>query len=140
MLNDCRGKELAVPDRRAAPGRLPLLLLRSLPFFPGVDGSSPPIKPLMTTEDAGELPGVPIMLPKVDLSFETMLEIESRSCWFFLSVCASSILTSSSSIISLRLSHFFCISKCSLRISPLTVRRSLTPFSMIERTRSIAGP
>ena len=39
-------------------GRLLLLLDRTFPFFAGVDGSRPPLSPVMTTEDAGELPGV----------------------------------------------------------------------------------
>lgn len=110
-VNGLRGKELVVVDLLPLPGMPLLLFERSLPFLPGVEGSSPPMTPLMTTDDAGELPGVSIILPRVERSFETMLEIESRSCWFFLSVCASSILASSSIIISLRLSHFFCISE-----------------------------
>ena len=65
-LSDCLGKELVVADRRPAPGKPFLLLDRSLPFFPGVEWSNPPITLLITTDDAGELPGVSIMLPDVE--------------------------------------------------------------------------
>lgn len=74
-----RGNEQLVTDRRPLPGGI-LDLPPERKFLPGVEGSSPPITPLMTTDEAGELPGVSIMLPKVERSFETMLEIESRNC------------------------------------------------------------
>jgi hypothetical protein len=37
------------------------------------------------TDEGGELPGVSMPLPLVDLSLESILEMESRSFWFFLS-------------------------------------------------------
>jgi len=57
-----------------------LLPGRNLPFFPGVEGSISLLSPVITTDEAGELPGVPFMLPMVDRSFETILEMESLSC------------------------------------------------------------
>lgn len=36
-------------------------------------------RPVMMTDDAGELPGVS-RLPRVDLSMDMMVEMESRSC------------------------------------------------------------
>jgi hypothetical protein len=64
---------------RLVPGRAVVELpLRLLPFAPGVDGSHFP--PDMTTEEAGELPGVSTVLVAADLSMLIMLDIESRSC------------------------------------------------------------
>lgn len=66
-----------------APAALLLPLERIFPFLAGVVGSSLLLKFDMITEDAGELPGVSLFkLPMVDRSFETILEIESLSCWF----------------------------------------------------------
>lgn len=69
-------------ELRARPGwgRLLLLLDRNLPFFRGVAGSNSLLIPVITTDEAGELPGVSLRLPIVDRSFETILEMESRSC------------------------------------------------------------
>ena len=86
VVKGFRGNELVLEVRFPPDWVCPVLLLdRSLPFFPGVDGSNPPISPLITTEDAGELPGVSTRLPRVDRSLDTILEIESRSCWLLLS-------------------------------------------------------
>lgn len=52
-------------------------------FRAGVCGSRPNVD--MITDEGGELPGVSMPLPLVDLSLESMLEMESRSCWLFLS-------------------------------------------------------
>lgn len=51
-------------ELRARPGcgRLLLLLDRSLPFFRGVAGSNSRLIPVITTDDAGELPGVSLRL------------------------------------------------------------------------------
>ena len=63
---------------RALPRRL--AALRS-----GVDGSAflELIGPIMTEEE-GEVPGVPIALPVLEISFDTIVEMESRSCWLLL--------------------------------------------------------
>ena len=53
---------------------------RNLRAFKGVEGSSSLLKLVITTEDAGELPGVSFKLPIVDLSFDTRLEMESLNC------------------------------------------------------------
>lgn len=128
---------LPVPAR----GRLLLPVERTLPFRAGVVESSLLPKFGIITDDAGELPGVSLLkLPMVERSFETMLEIESLSCWFLWSACSSSSVASSSFIWSFSASHFCCMSECNLNISPLTVRRSLTPFSIIDNTLSMAGP
>lgn len=94
----------------------------------------------MTTEDGGELPGVSRPLATVDLSFETMLEMESLSCWLGFSAKISSTIESVSFMLFRTSAHRDCISVCNLRISPLTVSRSLTPRSTMDSTRSIAGP
>lgn len=104
--------------------------------LPGLGIPSPDIM----TEEGGELCGVSMPLPVVDLSFESMLEMESRSCCPLLSCWMSSTRTSSSAIRSLSSCHFACISVCKRMISPLTVKRSFTPLSMIDSTLSIAGP
>ena len=73
---------------RLAPplGRVALLnpmLLRLLEaFMPGDISRLTPFDGPKMTDDAGELPGVPTALPTLvaDLSIDTMLEIESRSC------------------------------------------------------------
>jgi hypothetical protein len=35
----------------------------------------------MITDEGGDVPGVSWALPVVDLSLDSMLETESRSCW-----------------------------------------------------------
>jgi hypothetical protein len=52
-------------------------------FRAGVRGSRPMFG--IITDEGGELPGVSRPLPLVDLSLESMLEMESRSFWLFLS-------------------------------------------------------
>src|SRR3569833_4732465 len=44
----------------------------------------------MMTDEGGELWGVSFPLPMVDRSLESMLEMESRSCWPFVSGCSCS--------------------------------------------------
>lgn len=58
---------------------LPKLGVRLFDLAFGVMGSMP--KPDMMTDEGGELPGVLIPLPKLDWSFDNMLEMESRRCW-----------------------------------------------------------
>lgn len=71
---------------RAPLGRVELLnpmLLRLLEaLIPGEASRLCPLDGAITTEDAGELPGVSTALPVLvpDLSIDMMLEIESRSC------------------------------------------------------------
>lgn len=114
-----------------APGDLPLL-------GTGVCGSKPRL--VMITDDGGELPGVSWPLPTVERSLDSKLETESLSCRLLLSAKTSSTMASVSDMLALRLDHLDCRSECSRKTSPLTVRRSLTPRSMMDRTRSIAGP
>lgn len=101
---------------------LPRFLLEDIP---GVDGSGLP--PVMTTDEAGELPGVSTALPVADLSVVMMLEIESLSCAFRFAFI-SSIALSIESIRSVNALAFALISVCSLMISPFTVNLSLRPF------------
>jgi hypothetical protein len=54
--------------------------VRTLRLFKGVEGSSSLLNPVITTEDAGELPGVSFRLAIVDRSFDTRLEMESLNC------------------------------------------------------------
>jgi hypothetical protein len=89
------------------PGRLAVALpLRLLPL--GVDGS--PLPPDMTTEDAGELPGVSMALVAADLSMLIMLDIESRSCWC-LAAFSSSSARSMTLILSARVAHLVVMSE-----------------------------
>lgn len=94
----------------------------------------------MMTDDGGELPGVSCPLPTVDRSFDSKLDTESLSCLLLLSASTSSTMASVSFMFALRLAHRDCKSECKRKISPLTVRRSLTPRSIMDKTRSIAGP
>lgn len=66
-----------------APGCGRLLPRRGLLMFRAFAESAP--WPFNMTEEAGELPGVSYKLPTVERSFESILETESLSCWFFLS-------------------------------------------------------
>ena len=71
--------------RREAPGRgaaIPsvALLRRLAAFMPGEISLFVPPEGAITTEEAGEDPGVPVTLPVADRSIDTMLEIESLSC------------------------------------------------------------
>jgi hypothetical protein len=92
------------------------------------------------TDDADELLGVSMKLLVIECSDETMVLTESRSCWFLISRFTPSRRESSSRISAWMLAHFLFISDCRPRISPLTVRRSSTPRSMIASTLSIAVP
>lgn len=94
--------------------------------------------PERMTDDAGELPGVSGTLLVAGLSNVMILERESRSCWVFTKFLSSS---ESSMTLMLALSALVrdCISAKSLKVSPFTVSRSLTPFWTIVTTRSIAG-
>ena len=131
--------------RRAPFGRVvmlyPMLPRRLETLIPGDASRFVPLNGPITTEDAGELPGVLMTLPALvpDLSIETMLDMESRSCWC-LFICISSRARSMSFISTLILSHRALVSNCNRRISPFTVKRSVTPFSIMDKTLSIAGP
>lgn len=94
--------------------------------------------PLMITDDAGELPGVSITLPVAGLSIVTILEMESRNCWP-LTICKSSKDASITRRLALSASFRDVISDNSRKTSPLTVKRSFTPFWMMVITRSMAG-
>lgn len=65
-------------------------------FAVGVVGSRPRLD--MMTEEGGELPGVSSPLPMVERSLDSKLEMESLSCWPFLSDWMSSSMTSVSLI------------------------------------------
>ena len=92
----------------------------------GVEARLHPL-PAMTTDDAGELPGVSMALPVAGLSTVRMLEIESRS-WWPLVMCRSSSDVSITLVLALRASVRDVMSDSRRRISPLTVNRSLIPF------------
>ena len=67
--------------REVVLGR-PMLLRRLEPFIAGEASRLLPLAGPRATEEAGELPGVSMaLLPVADRSLETILEIESRSCW-----------------------------------------------------------
>jgi hypothetical protein len=83
--------------------------------------------PLMTTDEAGELPGVSIALPVAGLSIVMILEMESRNCWP-LTMCTSSREASITRRLALRASVREVMSDKSRSTSPFTVKRSLTPF------------
>ena len=70
-------RELAMTERDVLPTELPLLLD---PPFPALGVRSPPVYPVMITDDAGELPGVPKWLVFAGLSVVMILDIESRNC------------------------------------------------------------
>ena len=72
----------------------------------GVCGSKPKLD--MMTEDGGELPGVSRPLAMVDLSFDSILETESLSCWLFQSICISSTTPSISAVCFFNDSHRAC--------------------------------
>ena len=98
------------------------------PFMAGV----------MTTDEAGELPGESMPLPVAGLSVVTMVEIESRMCWLRERLTSSSE-ASITRMLALSASMRDVMSESSRIVSPLTVRRSWTPFSMMVSTRSMAG-
>ena len=97
-----------------------------------------PVGPI-TGDEAGELPGVSMTLLVADRSMDTIVEIESRSCWFLFVVKSSNAKSMFFISVSIAL-HLARVSCCNLIISPLTVSLSLTPFSMIANTLSMAGP
>ena len=104
----------------------------------GVGGSVLEVERI--TEEAGELPGVSAaVVPEIDLSIESTLEMESRN-WESGLPFNSSRALSIARMLAVRFCALADMSLCSRRISPLTVRRSLRPFRIIARTRSIAGP
>lgn len=90
-------------------------------------------------DDAGELPGVPANVPlERDRSADTILEIDSRRLEFDLAVTGS-VNIARCSILSSRSRMRAESSLLSLKISPLTVSLSFSPFCMIVSTRCIAG-
>ncbi|OOF98912.1 hypothetical protein ASPCADRAFT_127499 [Aspergillus carbonarius ITEM 5010] len=93
---------------------------------------------VMTTDEAGELPGVSATLPVRGLSIVTMLEIESRRCCDRTKLMSSSQ-SSIARILAFNASTREVISDSSRRVSPFTVSRSLTPLRMMPTTRSIAA-
>lgn len=103
-----------------------LLMLAVLPLVLPFD---------MITDEAGELPGVPMLRP-AGLSRVSMLETESRSC----RLLSSSNSASMACTLACSASNLAVRSARSRIISPLTVSLSLMPFWMIESTRSIADP
>ena len=93
-----------------------------------------------STDDGGELPGVPAKVVLVkERSAETMLDIDSRNLEFC-RVLKGSSKVSRSSIVSVKSRILDDRSLCRRRISPFTVKRSFRPFWMIARTRLMAGP
>lgn len=127
---------VVVVDRAVLPTELPRRL--ELPTFGVVEEPRTVPLPPMMTEDAGELPGVAMALPVAGLSIVMILEMESRSCWLLLMGVSSSN-PSITFMLALSASTLDFMSESNVRISPLTVRRSLTPFWMIDNTRSMAG-
>lgn len=122
-------------DERAVA--LPTELSRRLELPRGVEAPLYPL-PLRTTDDAGELPGVSMALPVAGLSIVMMLEMESRNCCP-LRICTSSREESITFRLVFNASVRDVISDNNRKTSPFTVKRSFTPFWMIEMTRSIAG-
>lgn len=94
--------------------------------------------PESTTDEAGELPGVSAMLVVAGLSIVMILEMESRNCWPLTRLASSSDM-SRTLMLAFSASVLACISANSLKVSPFTVSRSLTPFWTMLMTRSIAG-
>ena len=94
--------------------------------------------PERTTDEAGELPGVSATLLVAGLSNVTMLEMESRKCWGLVKLTSSSD-SSMTLILAFSASVLDFMSDNNLKVSPLTVSRSLTPFWTMVHTRSIAG-
>lgn len=143
------GIELGVSDDDFSYALAELLL--SLMFVRGVGVREPKLPrwlfpPPAMMLLAGELPGVstPNELAS-DRSLLMTVETESLRFLSRASACARSSLISSSmtstSFISAcsRVQRRF-ISLCNRKISPFAVSRSVTPRSMIARTRSMAGP
>lgn len=130
-MPECR-RTLDMVVRAADPTELPRL---EPPI--GVDAPFRPL-PDTITDEAGELPGVSATLPVAGLSMVTMLEIESRSCWF-LEILMSSSDESITLMLAFSASVLDNMSERSPEIAPFIVSRSLTPFWMMETTRSIAG-
>lgn len=94
--------------------------------------------PESTTDDAGELPGVVSgMLFVAGLSMVTMLEMESRNCCVLTKLMSSNV-ASITLMLAFSASVLAFISDNSLKVSPFTVSRSLTPFCTIVVTRSMA--
>lgn len=94
--------------------------------------------PERTTDEAGELPGVSATLLVAGLSNVTMLEMESRKCWGLVKLMSSSD-SSMTLMLAFSASVLDFMSDNNLKVSPLTVSRSLTPFWTMVHTRSIAG-
>ena len=92
---------------------------------PGVEESG--FTPDITTDEAGELPGVSMALPVAERSIVMMLEIESLSCAFRFAFISSMAL-SMAFILSVKALALVLMSVWSLIISPLTVNLSLRPF------------
>lgn len=93
---------------------------------------------VITTDDAGELPGVSATLPVRGLSIVMILEIESRRCCDRTKLMSSSH-SSITRTLAFKASTLEVMSDSSRRISPFTVSRSSTPLRIIDTTRSIAA-